>query len=190
MDREPPRAGTCAGRTYTAAKRVTVALRLENEDELPTLDNWRRRCAGRPGRCFLAVSPAYQPAPYSRVLPRLLICWITYRRRNHHRVLLPGGAPDVARDERRTVTDMRNWHSGVHGGHRIVVVRRYTRNSGMSLTLVQLRPDMPLLFPLAGPCCLPHDEDDLGYALHALLAATFGDIAPKPFALVAPRRGD
>ena len=100
-------------------------------------------------------------------------------------MLLPGGAPDVARDERRTVTDMRDWHSGVHGGQRIVVVRLAPRNSGMSLTLVQLRPDMPLLVRWARDhAVLPHDEDDLGYALHALLAATFGDIAPKPFALV------
>ena len=66
-------------RDYTADKRVTVALRLENGASRRRWTNWRRRCAGRPGRCFLAVSPAYQPAPYSRVLPRLPICWMHCR---------------------------------------------------------------------------------------------------------------
>jgi hypothetical protein len=29
-------------------------------------------------------------------------------------------------------------------------------------------------------------DDDLGYALHALLKANFGDLAPKPFAVRRP----
>jgi CRISPR system Cascade subunit CasE len=54
----------------------------------------------------------------------------------------------------------------------------------VSLNLIQLRLDMPNLVRWARDhAVLPRDDDDLGYALHALLAATFGDRAPKPFAL-------
>jgi CRISPR system Cascade subunit CasE len=55
----------------------------------------------------------------------------------------------------------------------------------VSLTLIQLSPDMPLQVRWARDhAVLPQNDDDIGYALHALLAATFGDRAPKPFALV------
>jgi CRISPR system Cascade subunit CasE len=55
----------------------------------------------------------------------------------------------------------------------------------VSLTLIQLHPDMPMLVRWAREqAALPRDDDDLGYALHALLTATFGDKVPKPFALV------
>ena len=55
----------------------------------------------------------------------------------------------------------------------------------MSLTMIQLEPDMARLVRWANAQRLlaPRGEDDLGYALHALLAATFGDLAPKPFVL-------
>ena len=61
----------------------------------------------------------------------------------------------------------------------------------MSLTMIQLEPDMPRLVRWANAHRLlaPRGEDDLGYALHALLAATFDNLAPKPFALRQdPRR--
>ncbi len=55
----------------------------------------------------------------------------------------------------------------------------------MTLTMIQLEPDMARLVRWANTRRLlaPRGEDDLGYALHALLAATFGDLAPKPFVL-------
>lgn len=56
----------------------------------------------------------------------------------------------------------------------------------MPLTMIKLEPAMDRLVRWAeGHKLLPaQGDDDLGYALHALLAATFGkDGTPKPFAL-------
>jgi CRISPR system Cascade subunit CasE len=54
----------------------------------------------------------------------------------------------------------------------------------MNLTMVQLRPDMGRFLRWAESYRLLDVHDgDLGYALHALLKANFGDLAPKPFAL-------
>lgn len=56
----------------------------------------------------------------------------------------------------------------------------------MSLTMLQTEPDMARLARWAGGLgLLPRrTEGDVGYALHALLRAVFGDLAPKPFALL------
>jgi len=56
----------------------------------------------------------------------------------------------------------------------------------MTLYLLQLRPDMPRLIRWAdAQGVLPRDgDDDLGYALHALLTATFNSLAPRPFVLL------
>lgn len=55
----------------------------------------------------------------------------------------------------------------------------------MTLHLIQLRPDMPRLMRWAsGNGVLPHADDDLGYALHAVLSACFADLSPAPFALL------
>jgi CRISPR system Cascade subunit CasE len=55
----------------------------------------------------------------------------------------------------------------------------------MSLYMLQMEPDMTRLARWAKlHGVLPRDgDDDLGYTLHALLAASFGALAPKPFAL-------
>ena len=55
----------------------------------------------------------------------------------------------------------------------------------MTLRMLKLEPDVQRLVRWAGARGLMarHGEDDLGYALHALLAAAFGEFAPKPFAL-------
>lgn len=60
----------------------------------------------------------------------------------------------------------------------------------MTLTLVQMRPDMGQLLRVATREKVVPDNgpDDLGYALHAILKAGFGEHAPKPFALVDPPR--
>lgn len=53
----------------------------------------------------------------------------------------------------------------------------------MTLHLIRLQPDMTLVMRWAArQDVLPDDEDELGYALHALLAATFGPLRPQPFA--------
>ena len=53
------------------------------------------------------------------------------------------------------------------------------------LHMLQLRPDMGRLVRWAEERrLLPRrGDDDLGYALHAVLAAAFGDLSPKPFVL-------
>lgn len=62
----------------------------------------------------------------------------------------------------------------------------------MSLTMIQLTPDMSRLvrFAHAHGLLPARGEDDLGYALHAALAAAFGARAPKPFALRRGKRGE
>jgi CRISPR system Cascade subunit CasE len=56
----------------------------------------------------------------------------------------------------------------------------------VTLYMLQLTPDLPKLIRWAEEQHLLHarHEDDLGYALHALLRAAFDTLAPTPFALV------
>lgn len=60
----------------------------------------------------------------------------------------------------------------------------------MTQHLIQLRPDMPRLVRWATNqgVLAREGEDDLGYALHALLAATFDSLAPQPFTLLRDAR--
>ena len=112
-------------RDYTADKRVTVALTLERKDQSPTLDELAMalRKPARPlflGRkSCLPARPIFEgfaeAADLLGALPPTTIAT---------RVLLPDGEADMTRDERRTVTDMRDWRSGVHGGQRAVIVRQ------------------------------------------------------------------
>jgi CRISPR system Cascade subunit CasE len=59
----------------------------------------------------------------------------------------------------------------------------------LPLHMIQLRPNVPALIRwaerqrLLDPADRQKRADDLGYALHAALTATFGDLAPRPFAL-------
>ena len=59
----------------------------------------------------------------------------------------------------------------------------------MSLTLLQCHPDPHRLAAWATRFGLTAGGDDLGYALHTLLAAAFGDLAPKPFRHFGDVRG-
>jgi CRISPR system Cascade subunit CasE len=56
----------------------------------------------------------------------------------------------------------------------------------MTLHMVQLSPDMPRFIRWAEQHRLLHQrlEDDLGYALHALLRAAFDTLTPSPFAFL------
>lgn len=56
----------------------------------------------------------------------------------------------------------------------------------MTLHLLAFRPDFARLMRLAHRERLLPPGDDLGYALHAIFAASFGDLAPKPFRLFPP----
>lgn len=59
----------------------------------------------------------------------------------------------------------------------------------MSLTLLQCHPDSRRLATWATRFGLTAGGDDLGYALHTLLAAAFGEAAPKPFRYFDDARG-
>ncbi len=59
----------------------------------------------------------------------------------------------------------------------------------MSLTLLQCHPDPRRLAAWATRFGLTAGGDDLGYALHTLLAAAFGEAAPKPFRHFGDARG-
>jgi CRISPR system Cascade subunit CasE len=61
----------------------------------------------------------------------------------------------------------------------------------MTLHMIRLAPDLPRLARWAEREHLraPRAEDDFGYALHAVLKASFGDLAPRPFALLNGKRG-
>lgn len=59
----------------------------------------------------------------------------------------------------------------------------------MTLTLLQCHPDPRRLAAWATRFGLTAGGDDLGYALHTLLATAFGDAAPKPFRLFDDARG-
>ena len=56
----------------------------------------------------------------------------------------------------------------------------------MTLYMLQFTPDLPKLVRWAETQLLlhPRAEDDLGYALHALLKAAFDTLTPAPFALL------
>jgi CRISPR system Cascade subunit CasE len=54
------------------------------------------------------------------------------------------------------------------------------------LHMLSFRPDMNRLMRLATRERLLPPGDDLGYALHAIFVASFGELAPKPFALLPP----
>lgn len=111
-------------RDYDADKCVTVALCLDPADVVPTLDDLAAalRAPARP--LFLGRKPCLPERPVFEALvdaPGLLEAFPPLR--ETARVLLPGDLPAERHDERRAVTDLRNWTSGVHGGQRSVLVR-------------------------------------------------------------------
>lgn len=59
----------------------------------------------------------------------------------------------------------------------------------MTLHLMRLQPDPAALATWSTRHGLTSPDGDLGYALHALLAATFGDIAPKPHRYLGGKDG-
>lgn len=59
----------------------------------------------------------------------------------------------------------------------------------MSLHLLRLEPDAKALSVWATKNGMLSDDGDFGYALHALLATAFGNLAPKPFRYFGDKRG-
>lgn len=59
----------------------------------------------------------------------------------------------------------------------------------MTLHLMRLQPDPAALATWSTRHGLTSPDGDFGYALHALLAATFGDLAPKPLRYLGSKDG-
>ena len=112
-------------RDYDADKRVTVALLLDPAEEVPTLDDLALalRTPARP--LFLGRKTCLPERPIlegfvladnlAAALPPLQTATT---------LLLPDGEAPQPHDEPRLLSDFRNWHAGVHGGQRRVIVRQ------------------------------------------------------------------
>lgn len=112
-------------RDYDADKRVSVALYLDPAEVAPTLDDLAvaLRAPARP--LFLGRKPCLPERPIFEALvdaPGLLAAFPPASA--PARVLLPGDLLAEKQDQHLTVTDLRNWRSGLHGGQRDVLVRR------------------------------------------------------------------
>jgi CRISPR system Cascade subunit CasE len=59
----------------------------------------------------------------------------------------------------------------------------------VTLHLYSFQPDLSRLMRLAARERLLPPGDDPGYAVHAVFSASFGEMAPKPWVLLAPRQG-
>lgn len=124
-------------RYYDADKRVAVALRLDPAEDAPTLSDLAaaldeparplflgrkpclpegRLCAGIVDADGLLDALATLPPPADAPL----------------RVLLPGSEPRQLGDEAFAWSDLRDWHSGVHGGARTVLVRTVRPPQGVT----------------------------------------------------------
>lgn len=116
-------------REYDADKRVTVALRLHEADEAPTLDDLTAALEVPARPLFLGRKPCLPATPLlgglvdaEGLLPAL-DAMPPPDAAGPLRVLLPLSEATQPRDERRWVTDARNWVSGVHAGEREVLIR-------------------------------------------------------------------
>ena len=116
-------------REYDADARVTVALRLLDAAEAPTLDELAAALDAPARPLFLGRKPCLPSAPLFGELvsaPGLLDALAAVPPPDDagpFRVLLPLAEGAALRDERRWVTDGRNWTAGVHAGGREVLIR-------------------------------------------------------------------
>lgn len=123
-------------RDYDADKRVTVALRLHEADEAPTLDDLSAALDAPARPLFLGRKPCLPTAPLLRGLvdaESLLQALASVPLPDDAgpvRALLPLSEAAEPRDERRRVTDARDWISGVHAGEREVLIRTLPNATG------------------------------------------------------------
>lgn len=121
-------------RDYDADRRVAIAVRLEPPEELPTVDHLAAALA-RPARpLFIGRKPCLPSRPVLHDVqdhPSLLAALDAIPAGDEPDqaplVLLPLTEAAAAGDELRSITDERDWRSGVHGGTRIVRIRRTAR---------------------------------------------------------------
>ena len=118
-------------RDYFADMRVTVALRLEPDDEPPTLEQLAEALREPARPLFIGRKPCLPSAPLAgpfaeggSVLSALLSTPLASiaEAAGSVRMLWPEGegGPDVAAYQTSMLTDQRNWVSGLHGGGRVV----------------------------------------------------------------------
>ena len=120
-------------REYDADKRVTVALRLHDAQEAPMAEDLAAALDAPARPLFLGRKSCLPAAPLLDRLVEaegLLDALATSPPPDDAgplRVLLPLSEAAARTDERRWVTDARDWISGVHAGGREVLVRTLPR---------------------------------------------------------------
>jgi CRISPR system Cascade subunit CasD len=122
-------------REYDADKRVTVALRLHEAQEAPTVEDLAAALDAPARPLFLGRKSCLPSAPLldrlvdAEGLLDVLATSPPPDDAGPFRVLLPLSEAMERADERRWVTDARDWVSGVHAGGREVLVRTLPRAS-------------------------------------------------------------
>lgn len=118
-------------RDYDADAAITVAVRLDPEDEVPDLDALAASLEAPARPLFLGRKPCLPSGPIGLGMveaPTLTHAIVQARLaedsdESELRLLLPADESGEPRDEVRFVTDERDWHSGVHAGARRVRFR-------------------------------------------------------------------
>jgi len=116
-------------RDYDADKRVMVAMRLDDVDEAPTLADLASALDEPARPLFLGRKSCLPSARINagivkaETLPDALAS-LAPLGDVATRLLLPNNEPHQDGDEEHSWSDLRNWHSGVHGGTRMIRIRR------------------------------------------------------------------
>jgi CRISPR system Cascade subunit CasD len=116
-------------RDHDADKTVIVALRLDEPGEEPTLADIAAALDEPARPLFLGRKPCL---PTARINAGLVtaadlveaLASLPPPGNAKPRILLPHSEPARPGDETIQWSDQRNWHSGVHGGTRTVIIRR------------------------------------------------------------------
>jgi CRISPR system Cascade subunit CasD len=116
-------------RDYDADKRIVVAVRLDPPDEVPALAALAAALDEPARPLFLGRKPCL---PTARICAGIVdaggllaaLATLPAPAGTSPRVLMPANEPRQPGDELRPWSDQRNWHSGVHGGTRAVLLRR------------------------------------------------------------------
>jgi len=124
-------------REYDADKRVTIALRLQDPMEAPTLDHLVAALDAPARPLFLGRKPCLPSTPLmgglveaEGLLQALAGAPLPEDAARPLRVMLPLSETAERQDERRWVTDARDWISGVHAGGREVLIRTLRPGAG------------------------------------------------------------
>jgi len=114
-------------RDYDADKRVVVALCLVPEDEPPTPGQLADALRSPARPLFLGRKSCLPARPVFEALIEAADVLAAFAAgpsaAGEARLMLPGDMEAHDDDERRMVTDQRDWLSGVHGGSRAVLIR-------------------------------------------------------------------